>query len=904
MRAYFLIVAQVCLFLSATSASANSSVNWLPNMIHYMNESSVSNNPLLQSPLRSTDGKFSISWAKLDLAEYHLEYKNANDNNWQTLYRGPSTYMVPEQAFTTGIYSFRMDCSSDARCPADGYLRSDTVVLIPPDYVSSRYDETDDMVDIYWKDESFAQGYVLEHSLDNGQNWQVILPSSNSVPHQSDDFSGDLHGDASTQLSGVTTSAKQLTIASKPLRLAGNSAQSAYEMMFRVKTCVESACSEFKTSKALKIGDLQPILPDPGFETGLTEFFVSEGGGSGGLSNQHSITGEHSYLTRLKNWGYLEHIHWLSPAKGLSGLSLTGDLLLQSISPENKLSIYAVAYYQDDDTRIEGTRYELSSEDVGKSHKLYSTLYLDSSRAIKFVRYYVRLIGNGDAEFLLDNAQLYEGTSLGQDYPVLTSYLSSYSGENAISWTPFLPAGSRYHVEYKNSQSDTWTTFYKGSALSFRNPENDTNNNPDNFASALDSGTYEFRINCSLVGAKDCPNGYAYSSLVVAREPAWINTNYNAGNNLLGVAWAETVAAYGYLVEEKANNGNWTQLTPGPNDNSRVHNGETLFVDNYILLSGRTSGQYQYRVKACRSSGCTGLWRESDVLNIDAQNAALDFNVPISEYDGLLNTSWSAFKPGGQIYHVEYQLEGGSWQTWYQGAQTSFSNATPLAPGDYQFRLNCQGYGNCPQSGYVYAFSLVVTQPLYLNATYDAASKKVLLDWPKTVAAYGYVLEHSVNDGPWYEIHPGRGEPSLAFKGHVLFTATSTDMYVTQSGIHRYRIKACRSSLCSLNYTQAWLSLNAQASLAWQNQPATIGEQVVLAWDKVLIDSCTSLDTPAITLSDNNQGQKVARHLRTYDNEDTLWQCMGTSGQNLGEFRVPLTVEKLPAPANLGRVEQ
>lgn len=886
---------------------AHANNNWLPNVVDYINGKAADASGNLRVPVKNQDGKFSISWPDFGAQTFELEFKEATDNQWSTLYVGESNYFIHATSFITGDYQFRLNCSGYSQCPADGYLTGETSVVIAPAYVNSRYDPENNEIGVYWAGQSKAQGFVLEQSDDNGLSWYDVTPETGAVSHSSDDHNGQLHSANEATLNPTNAPlAKSIASLSKAIQsVSAKNTVVSSGYRYRVRTCTENACSEYSTSNTLRVDDLVPIYTDPGFEAGVTSFTVSEGGGLSALTNQEQITGDKSLHVTLKNWGYLENIHWFPSPKPLGGVSLTGKMRLKQLTPGNKLSVYAVAYYDGIDKRNEGTRFELDASDVSDStiHQLFSTLYLDNSIDVKYVRYYVRLIGSGTATFVLDDAQLYEGTHIGQDYPVLTSYLSSYSGNNKLSWTAFSYVGARFNVEYKNLNSGIgWQPFYRGSELSFSSPESDPENNPVNYSDLLDSGEYVFRIDCRIAG-NDCPDNYVYAYLVVARESAWLNTNYNVSNGLLGLAWAETVAAYGYLIEEKFNDGDWLPLEPGSGDNTRSYRGNLLYTDNYTLLSGRTSGTYQYRVRACRSSGCNGQWREGDAININNVSSVLSFYVPISEYDGLLNTYWTAFKPLGQNYTVEHRLDSGNWEEWYSGSGSSYTNNEPLAEGNYHFRLECSGYTGCPASGYLESFSLVAPKPAFLYATYNESTFVVDLNWSSTVSAYGYVLERQINDGVWEVLTPQAGEPSRIHGGNNLFTATSTSLAVIKSGIHRFRVKACRSSRCGSEYATALLDLDLTAIVEWKYPIVTAGQANELLWPSAIVSNCVSLDASPITLTPNENGEQIGKLYLPETNRQTRWSCTGLNNEPLGEFVAPVSIEKLSAPEGLATSE-
>jgi hypothetical protein len=196
---------------------------------------------------------------------------------------------------------------------------------------------------------------------------------------------------------------------------------------------------------------------------------------------------------------------------------------------------------------------------------------------------------------------------------------------------------------------------------------------------------------------------------------------------------------------------------------------------------------------------------------------------------------------------------------------------------------------------------MVVPTPDYLVASYDDVTHKVDLEWSSTISAYGYVLEIQVDESDWQMLIPQSGEPSLSYSGNTLFTETNTSIYATQTGVHKYRVKACRSSGCVGDYAYAWIDLTLDAVIEWQPSIAKVGQEIELNIDSTVVQSCISIDAEPIRLTTDINGNAVARFYSVGENITTLLECFGSNNESLGEFNIPISVERLAAPQALER---
>ena len=627
----------------------------LPNLVHYINNAApiASPAPGLAIPDTNFSDKVSLDWPSFggEGYVYYLEYSPLDSEDWQLLYQGGQSYFISPDDFPSGSYRFRLTCSGIAGCPAEGYLVDTMEVIQKTGFVNAEYDHASDMVHVYWGETQNTQGYVLEQSSDGGNSWQEVSPQGHEkLAYQGDNYSGELHTRTSVLIPGNEGSSAEVSQTIQGVKRVGSSTQlksklvssgqtviktnpsyqSGTSFQYRVKTCVENFCGNSTLSQLLTIGELTPVLTDPGFENqnDASILLTQEYGASLAIDSVNPISGNNSLSAKLSNYGFTYYVHNYNDIHGgnvsdfpiLNGVTISGKLRINKLDKGNSLSVYPVAYYEGYDRRIEGQKQTFTSVDIGQDLDLFGRLWLDDepleTNRIKRIYFKVRLIGSGQADITLDDVQLYEGSGLAQTDPTLSAWLSNYSGVGIhLNWPAFLNAGARYRLEYKEQKQNEWQLLYQG-------PETDY---VDAAAEPWSTGVYQFRLFCGSPNIGSCPeSGYVEATTVIAREPAYISVKTDAGKGTTLLDWEDTVSAYGYVLQKSSNNGSsWTEMKPDSSDAQRAYTAADgsysgiLFVDAGKELTGLVASTDLFRVKACRSSGC-GEWRTSTgVYNVN-----------------------------------------------------------------------------------------------------------------------------------------------------------------------------------------------------------------------------------------------------------------------------------------------
>ena len=160
--------------------------------------------------------------------------------------------------------------------------------------------------------------------------------------------------------------------------------------------------------------------------------------------------------------------------------------------------------------------------------------------------------------------------------------------------------------------------------------------------------------------------------------------NYNTGGTY-SVNWSSSTGATSYTLQEKKNSGIWTT----------VYSGNRL--DKYLI--GRTSASYQYRVRACSSSGC-GQYRESKIFGVFNLDDAYVVPItpskpmtPIIDNDGSFYVNWTTVS-GATSYQVQQKLGTGAWAT-KQTSPDLIYYADSLVNGVYSYRVRACNTNGC-----------------------------------------------------------------------------------------------------------------------------------------------------------------------------------------------------------------
>jgi len=235
------------------------------------------------------------------------------------------------------------------------------------------------------------------------------------------------------------------------------------------------------------------------------------------------------------------------------------------------------------------------------------------------------------------------------------------------------------------------------------------------------------------------------------------------------VSWTAVAMATRYELQESANGAAWLEKYSG-----------TALIS---AVSGKASGSYAYRVRACTAQLC-GAWSASVAVSIELPPAtAPTLSVPASGYNGSYRVQWTSAS-GATSYALEQSLNGGAWTVAYSGAAL-LANLSGQAAGSYGYRVRgCNPIGCGPYSAtttvqVIYPPGMVGT----LTAPAISNNGTYTVSWSSASGASSYSLLEAVNGGGWVQL-PHVSATSIGFSGK-------------SAGTYQYVVAACNGAGCS-----------------------------------------------------------------------------------------------------------
>ncbi len=348
--------------------------------------------------------------------------------------------------------------------------------------------------------------------------------------------------------------------------------------------------------------------------------------------------------------------------------------------------------------------------------------------------------------------------------PVLSAPASSDNGSYTVSWTASSGA-SLYRLE-ERLNAGTWSEIQSAVSLA-------------RAFSLKPNGTYGYRVRaCRSTLTTECGVYSNIGSVVVNLIPLPVapnplNAPASSSTGSYSVSWTISPGASSYRLEEQSNGGGWVEI-----QNSSVTSRN---------ISGKGSGTYTYRARACRSADVVHCGAYSNaasvVVTIIQAPAVPTISGPTtSSPDFAFEISWTA-SAGATSYELEQNRNGSAFSNIYTG--TALLQSIQRGPAaNFGYRVRACAAQIC--SAYSAEHHVVVNggptppQPPTLTAPPNSSTGFYNLFWTASSGATAYRLEEQSNGGSWGEIYNG-GNTALAIGNRP-------------SGGFAYRVRACSSS--------------------------------------------------------------------------------------------------------------
>jgi hypothetical protein len=235
------------------------------------------------------------------------------------------------------------------------------------------------------------------------------------------------------------------------------------------------------------------------------------------------------------------------------------------------------------------------------------------------------------------------------------------------------------------------------------------------------------------------------------------------------VQWSAVPATTQYQLEESANSGAWQASYSGASTSTSI--------------SGKPSGSFAYRARACNPTACSGWSAVTSVAVQLPPSAVPTVSVPDTAANGSYTVSWTA-TAGATSYNLQEQVDAGAWTAIYSGAaQSSAFSAKPA--GSYAYRVaacnpaGCSGVSAAATTQVVYP----PVSPPVPSAPPQSLTGAFSVTWTAVAGATSYQLDESANGGAWGNIYSGG--------------ATSRALSSIAAGHYGYRVRACNVAGCS-----------------------------------------------------------------------------------------------------------
>lgn len=326
----------------------------------------------------------------------------------------------------------------------------------------------------------------------------------------------------------------------------------------------------------------------------------------------------------------------------------------------------------------------------------------------------------------------------------------SSTADGTVSITIIPEPGATNYI-LRERKGIAWNTVHTGAAGSVELPGRQT-------------GTYEYTAMACNGGCSNWSQIFALQVEVIDIGVPTLSAPASSSTGNYSVSWTSVADATSYVVQERANGGSW----------SPVHSG----AGNSVALSGRSTGNYEYRGQACIGPAC-GAYSPLVAVSVAVVPGVPVVSAPAQSNSGSYTVSWSTVASATR-YELDRRVDGGSWTTQVMGLATSFGESG-LANGTYAYRVRaCNDQGCSADSAIASTVVLIVPDAPVVSAPATSSNGSYTVSWTSEADATHYRLEERSNGAAWTEVYAG-GATSVALSGRGF-------------GQQSYRARACSTT--------------------------------------------------------------------------------------------------------------
>lgn len=698
--------------------------------------------PTLTVPAGSTSGDYSVNWTTVAAAtKYQLQERPAG-GSWGVVHDGAGTSKALSGR-GSGTWEYRVRGCNSAGCAGYSTVKTSQVTL-PPSTVPTLTvpaSNTTGGYTVSWNSVATATKYQLQERQGSG-SWSAIHDATGT----------------SRAVSGKTTGS----------------------WGYRVRAC-NVDCGAWSLERTVAVTLLPagvPTLTAPATSntggyavswtavTHATTYQLQERLGSAGWSSIHDASARSKAVSGKENgtWNYRVRACNADGCADWSAQTGVQVTLPPSVAPG--LSVPGTglngAYTVNWASAATATRYELQERQGSGAwstiHDATGTSKAVSGKTAGSWSYRVRACnigGCGSWSSTGTTNVVHPPTAA----PTLTLPASNYTGAYSVTWTSVATA-SRYELQERLG-SGSWSTIHNAAQTS-------------RAVSGKSTGSWGYRVRaCNDAG---CAGWSATKATAVTLPPTSVPTVTAPASNATGgytVSWSSVAAATKYQLQERLGSGSW----------STIHDA----AGTSKALSGKATGAWSYRARACNAGGCAGWSAVKSVQVTRAPAAAPAWGaIPVDNTSGSYTLTWGNVS-GATRYELGERRGAGSWSVAHDGSARSraFSGKTT---GSYGYRVRACNASGCGPYAATVTVEVVITSPPATAPTLQAPQvvregEAYTVSWSTVSGTGTYRLEGQLDGGSWY-VSQNTGATSRVFPSG------------SGAGMYRYRVQACNASGC------------------------------------------------------------------------------------------------------------
>ena len=304
------------------------------------------------------------------------------------------------------------------------------------------------------------------------------------------------------------------------------------------------------------------------------------------------------------------------------------------------------------------------------------------------------------------------------------------TGETVLSWIPV--EGVTYYNIYRKQGNGNWTriaTKVSGSSFTDTPPKSGVN--------------YSYRVCCADATGNSVSDYYDGLTTMFLMTPDLLPP-VRSGSGYT-VRWKSVDGAEGYRIYRKMESGGGWSLV------KTVSGYTTLTWTDNSVLSGY---DYYYTVRAVKGSAIGG--HRSPGINTKAAGVTLTAPTLTSAGNTAsgVELKWSAVS-GATSYTVFRKLDGGNWSTIASGVTgTSYTDSSATSGTRYIYCVRAEGPGG-PSANSNSKEIVFYSAPVLISATIQSSTSEkgsVLVKWQKVSGAPKYRVFRKTGSGSWTKL--------------------------------------------------------------------------------------------------------------------------------------------------------